>query len=140
MAKLLLTANSSYAFRFLSFGHSRKIQTKLHCATPDELRAVKSKILAVEYCLANFGGIVMPETGERNRVMIYKNCSFDGLINQLGILQARELELEKQKTISMSSSDVNLEDDLFTVNNSVNFHRLFNTLRTAKNKYSRISL
>ena len=114
MAKSLLTAiiflnvRSSYAFRLLSLEYPRKIQTKLHCASPDELSAVKLKITAVEYCLANFGEIVIPETEERNAV---KNFSEDRLMKQLEQLQAYELqqlqavylELEKQKTISMSS-------------------------------------
>ena len=90
MAKLPLTLiifRCFYAFRFLSVGHSRKIQTKLRYASPDELSAVKSKILGVEYCLANFGEIVILETGEKNAVMTYMNFGFDGLVNQLDQLR-----------------------------------------------------
>ena len=99
MAILLLTViiclyiESSYAFRFLSFGNYRKIQTKLHCASPDELSAVKSKILAVEYYLANLGKKVIPETGEKNAVMIYEKFSLKGLTKELGQLRAEKLQL-----------------------------------------------
>ena len=107
MAKLPLTfiiflyAVSSYAFGFLSLGHPRKIRTQLHCTPPDELSAINSEISAVKYCLANFGNIVIPETGEKNAVMIYKNFGLDGLMDQL-------LELEKQKS-NLQAKDLNLQ-------------------------------
>ena len=91
--------------------------------SPDELNAVTLKISAVEYCLINFGSIVIPETEEKTFVKMYQNFSGDILskkldslqeekrylqekdLKQLDILQAekaKDLELEKQRTIFIS--------------------------------------
>ena len=91
---------------------------QVHRDSPDELSGVKLRITAVEYCLANFGEIVVPETEEKNAVKIYQKFSQDRPMEQLGHLmeqlgqlqaeklqlQAKDLELEKQKTISMGST------------------------------------
>lgn len=47
--------------------------------------------------MANFGKIVIPETGEKNAVMTYKDFGTDGLINQLDQLQAEKLQHRAEK-------------------------------------------
>ena len=98
-------------------------------SSSDELSAVKLKMSAVEYCLDNFGSIVILETKEKNFVEKYQKFSEDRLSKELDRLQedkkyfqamelelqkhrqakeqnrqAMELELEKQKTLRMSSN------------------------------------
>ena len=136
MAKLFLivivflNAESSHAFPFSRLRNLRNIQTKLKSTSSDELNAVTLKISAVEYCLINFGSIVIPETEEKIFVKMYQNFSGDILskkldslqeekrylqakdlkqqakdLKQLDILQAekaKDLELEKQRTIFIS--------------------------------------
>ena len=72
---------------------------------------------AVEYCLANFGSIVVPETEDESFVEMYQTFVKDLLSKQLGYLQAKEMlmivkernreekeiELLKLKNLSMSS-------------------------------------
>ena len=129
MAKLFLivivflNAESSHALTFSRLRNLRNIQTKLMSTSPDELNAVALKISAVEYCLINFGSIDIPETEEKIFVKMYQNFSGDLLtkkldslqeekrfrqeekLKQLDILQAekaKDLELEKQRTIFIS--------------------------------------
>ena len=127
---VFLNAESSHAFPFSRLRNLRNIQTKLKSTSSDELNAVTLKISAVEYCLINFGSIDIPETEEKIFVKMYQNFSGDLLskkldslqeekrylqaeklnqqakdLKQLDILQAekaKDLELEKQRTIFIS--------------------------------------
>ena len=80
-------------------------------SSSDEFSAVKLKMSAVEYCLDNFGSIVILETKEKNFVEKYQKFSEDRLSKELDRLQedkkyfqamelhrqAMELELEKHR-------------------------------------------
>ena len=111
MAKLFLIVKRerSHALTFSRLRNLRNIQTKLKSTSSDELNAVTLKISAVEYCLINFGSIDIPETEEKIFVKMYQNFSGDLLSKKLDslqaekrYLQAKDLELEKQGTISIS--------------------------------------
>ena len=108
-ARRVMAKLCSHALTFSRLRNLRNIQTKLKSTSPDELNAVTLKISAVEYCLINFGSIDMPETEEKIFVKMYQNFSEDLLTKKLDslqeekrYLQAKDLELEKQRTILIS--------------------------------------
>ena len=101
MAKLFLfvivflDAESSHAFKFSRLRNLRNIQTQLQCTSSNELSAVTLKRSAIEYCMINFGSIVIPEAKEKNFVLMYRDFNKKDLKKQLDYLQAIELNIEK---------------------------------------------